>query len=138
MDLSWIMLIAKCLLEKDKSVTIHHKNIQVLMTEMYKVSKGLGPEFMEDIFTLSSNKKSDNISAKIRSNSQFYNYSNPRKVYTGLETLRSLGPKLWEKLLLGIREAPSLDSFKLKIKTWTPKSCPCRLCLTYIQGVGFL
>ena len=31
-----------------KSVTIHHRNSQVLLTELYKVHHGLPPEFMND------------------------------------------------------------------------------------------
>ena len=34
----------------DKSVTIHHRNLQVLATELYNVHHGLAPEFMNDIF----------------------------------------------------------------------------------------
>ena len=37
------------LLTIDKSVTIHHKNLQVLPTELYKVHHGLVPERMNDI-----------------------------------------------------------------------------------------
>ena len=38
------------LLNIDKSVTIHHRNLQVLATELYKVHHGLVPELMNDIF----------------------------------------------------------------------------------------
>ena len=40
----------KELLEKDKSVTIHERNIQVLATEMYKIENSLSPEIMGTIF----------------------------------------------------------------------------------------
>ena len=38
------------LLNIDKSVTIHHRNLQVLATELYKVHHGLAPELMNNIF----------------------------------------------------------------------------------------
>ena len=38
------------LLEKDCAVTIHSKNLQLLMTEMYKNKNGLNPSFMQEIF----------------------------------------------------------------------------------------
>ena len=38
------------LLNIDKSVTIHHKNLQVLATELYKVHHGLVPEHMNNMF----------------------------------------------------------------------------------------
>ena len=38
------------LLQKDSAVTIHTKNLQILMTEMYKTRNGLNPSFMQEIF----------------------------------------------------------------------------------------
>ena len=38
------------LLKKDKSVSIHQRNLQILATEIYKVRNDLGPEIMKDIF----------------------------------------------------------------------------------------
>ena len=38
------------LLEKDKSTTIHKRNIQLLATELFKVKNGLSPAFMNEIF----------------------------------------------------------------------------------------
>ena len=38
------------LLKKDKSVSIHQGNLQILATEIYKVRNDLGPQIMKDIF----------------------------------------------------------------------------------------
>ena len=38
------------LLKKDKSVSIHQRNLQILWTETYKARTDLGPEIMKDIF----------------------------------------------------------------------------------------
>ena len=38
------------LLIKDGSITIHHRNIQYVATEMYKVINGLSPPLINDIF----------------------------------------------------------------------------------------
>ena len=40
------------LLRKDGSVTIHHRNIQALATEMYKVKNNLSPKIILDMFQL--------------------------------------------------------------------------------------
>ena len=38
------------LLAKDRSVTVHNRNLQVLAIEMFKVSKGLCPSVFSNIF----------------------------------------------------------------------------------------
>ena len=38
------------LLEKDNSVSIHHRNLQALATEIFKVNMNLSPDLMNDIF----------------------------------------------------------------------------------------
>ena len=38
------------LLEKDNSVSIHHRNLQTLATEMFKISNNLSPDFVKEIF----------------------------------------------------------------------------------------
>ena len=38
------------LLERDNSVTIHERNIQVLLTKIFKVKSGAAPEIMTEIF----------------------------------------------------------------------------------------
>ena len=38
------------LLKKDKSVSIHQRNLQILATEIYKARNDLGPEIIKDIF----------------------------------------------------------------------------------------
>ena len=59
-------------------------------------------------------------------------------VYHGTESLSFLGPKVWDLVPLEIKQLESLEFFKLKIKKWIRFECPCRLCRTYIQQVGFV
>ena len=40
------------LLTLDGSVTIHHRNIQKVAVEMFKIKNGLCPEIMKDLFHL--------------------------------------------------------------------------------------
>ena len=40
------------LLEKDISVTIHQRNLQVLATEIFKLKNGLSPEIMKELFEM--------------------------------------------------------------------------------------
>ena len=126
------------LLRKDGSVTIHHRNLQFLATEMFKVTKGIGPAFMGEIFTRNPNANPQDVSVGSRLKSTFYNPANPKKVNSGLETLRCLGPKIWDMIPFELRNVDSLPLFKEKIKNWIPENCPCRLCKTYIPQLGFL
>ena len=126
------------LLIKDGSVTIHHRNLQSLAIEMYKVANGIPPAILKDIFSTNKNLGTNNISASTRSQSQFYNPDRPRKVNTGLQTLRHLGPKIWDLVPESIRNAASLPIFKDKIRQWKPSKCPCKLCLKYISNLGYI
>ena len=40
------------LLDLDNSVTVHQKNLHVLVTEICKVKNGIAPEVMKDIFKI--------------------------------------------------------------------------------------
>ena len=125
------------LLERDGSVTVHHRNLQFLAIEMFKSIKGIGPSFLKEIFNLNKNAFTENVSANTRLKATFYNPSNPKKVHSGTETIRYLSPKIWSMVPDQMREAASLPVFKEKIKKWIPVKCPCRLCKTNFRGVGF-
>ena len=49
-----------------------------------------------------------------------------------ISILSYLQPKIWDLVPNEIKQINSLKSFKLKIKKWIPKCCPCRLCKRYI------
>ena len=59
----------------------------------------------------------------------------PKTVYCGLKTLAYKGPQLWQ---LPIKKSSSLVSFKHNIKQWKDPKCSCRVCETYIGGLGFI
>ena len=120
------------LLEKDGSVSIHHRNLQTLATEMYKVSNGLSPAIISNLF-----QKRDKIQYNLRHNSSFI-LPEVNSVYNGTETIVFLGPKIWELVPTDIREKPNLKAFKEAIKKWCPNNCPCRLCKKYVAGIGFI
>ena len=98
------------LLNIGKSVTIHHRSVQVLATELYKVHHGLAPELMNDIF------EKRNVTYYFRNNSTFET-SNIKSVYYGSETISFLGPKIWELLPSSIKDSENLNIFKSNIKS---------------------
>lgn len=126
------------LLIKDGSVTIHQKNLQSLAIELFKVANGIAPSIMNDILSINKNLGTENVSASTRSQSLFYNPVNPKNVNNGLQTLRCIGPKIWNIVPDDIKSATSIPIFKNRIRQWKPSKCPCRLCLEYIPNLGFI
>ena len=104
---------------------------------MYKVKNGDAPYLLKNIFT-ARDIPEDSVVANLRSQTDFYNYHNPKSVRFGTETLRTLGPKIWNIIPTEIKNISSLSSFKDKVRKWIPVNCPCRLCQNYIDGVGFI
>ena len=119
------------LLQKDKSLTIHERNLQKLVTEMYKTKNDLAPTFMKNIFSVSENP------VNLRKKVSFGSF-NIKSVYNGLDTISFRGPQIWSNVPTEIKSSKSLSEFKLKIKSWKPIGCTCRLCKSYIQNVGFV
>ena len=113
------------LLEKDKAFTIHDRNLQKLAVEMYKVKNDLCPKIMKDLFVLKTSGKDDFVLPKITT------------VNRGLETIRYRGPKTWKIVPESIKQSKSLAEFKTKIQNWKPTDCDCRLCKTYVKGIGY-
>ena len=121
----------KMLFEKESSFSIHNRNIQCLATKMYKVSNGLSSTVASDVST-----QKNCYSYNLRLNSQF---SRPlvRSVFHGTEIISYLGPGIWYILPGSYKNLPNFSVFKNRIKKWKAKNCPCRVCKTYIYGVGF-
>ena len=119
------------LLKQSKSISIHQRNLQILATEVFKTKTALNPVIMEDLF------KFKNLVYNFR-NAETLNRSNANSVKYGTETITSLGAKIWKILPNDYKELTSLSTFKSKIKNWETDKCPCRLCKTYIQRVGFI
>ena len=119
------------LLERDDSETIHNRNIKTLAKEVYKVENDILPNALGSLIT-----KRD-LQYDLRHASTFLR-DRVNTVSYGSESIRILGPKIWNLLPNDIKYSETFDSFQAKIRNWKVDICPCRLCKTYIQGVGFL
>ena len=51
-----------------------------------------------------------------------------RTVFSGTESIKYLGSKIWELIPDEMKELESLWEFKRAIKLWKSTSCSCRLC----------
>ena len=123
----------KELLEKDYSIAVHVKNLQVLVTEMYRVQNNCSPEIMNKVFPLNE----PFYECDLRKTSDFAAWRIKTVRYES-KSLSYLGSKLWNILPDEYKKIQAVKDFKAKIRSWAPENCPCRLCKTYIQHVGFI
>ena len=68
----------------DNSFTVHERNVQTLVIEIFKVIDNISAEIMKDIFVLKN--KQNYCSQQI---------FETRNIHSGLDTLATLGPKIW-------------------------------------------
>ena len=109
------------LLLKDGSSMIHHRNLQIFATEIYKFNHGLSAPIMHEIFDI---KTTHHYNLRHKS---LYNPGNVNTVYNGTETIRYRAPKTWDmvpdsikklQICVCIQEKNTiLDSYKLHLPT---------------------
>ena len=119
------------LLNKSNSVSVHQRNLQLLLTEIYKTVHNLNPTFMTQVFEkkdVSYNLRESNSLTLPKANTTLY----------GIDTVRYIGKKLWQVLPTEIKESKSLEVFKKKIKLIKNFDCSCRLCKNFVPSLGFV
>ena len=117
------------LLNKDGSFSVHHCNIQLLATEVFKSLKGLANKLTSEIFSLNSqNGTDDKLIAKPQINT----------VSKGENSLAYFGHYVWNMVPTNIKCVKTVTEFKNKIRSWKPSKCLCKLCKPYISGVGYV
>ena len=99
---------------------------------MFKILKGKNPQVVNEIFRIRNE-----ASYELRQGSCFHMHS-VNTAFSGTESIRFLDPKIWELIPNDVKYLQNLKNFKTAIKKWKPTSCPCRVCETYLNGVGFL
>ena len=80
-------------LKRDKSVTIHHKNIQSLAIELFTVKQNLSNSMLCNIFQTQS------ISYNLRSQADFIRSTSQY----GLDNMRCFTSKVWQMIPLEIK-----------------------------------
>ena len=117
------------LLEQDKFVTIHTRNLQVLAREMFKVYRNISPPIFSEVF----HRRDKNYNLRINSD---FAMVNVRSVFHGSDSMSHLGPKIWDIVPLELKELTRVVALKRGIKEWKPKNCPCKLCKKYVPNLG--
>ena len=101
------------LLLKDNSFKIHHRNLQKLAVENFKVKINIAPALMDSV---------------IQINEICYVYRSELNLKAGkfysacyyIETVLHVGPKSWNSISIEHKECNSLNEFKAKTRTWHP------------------
>ena len=119
------------LMERDRSITVHQRNLWRLITEMHKTKNGLNPAFMKEIFC--GHESQYNLR-----NSN--NFCLPRidAVTHGSETIRFRSPQVWATVPQFIKNSASLTEFKTKSDLGLEKAAICQLCQAFIPNLGFI
>ena len=119
------------LLATNNSVTTYERNLQLLMTNIFKTKSKLNPDFMTDIFkerSVSYNllKGSDTLLPVVRTTTY------------DIETVSYFRNKLWPILPSSLQSIPNLENFKKRIRSCRIKFCGCRISKSSIDDLDFV
>ena len=119
------------LLDKDRSVSVHVKNIETFAIEMFEVSNKLTLPLMSEIYVKPNN------AYNLRNTSEFVR-PKVHSVFHGKESISYLDFQIWDKIPVEMKNLTKISAFKREVENWKIKNCPCRLCKPYIQNAGFI
>ena len=94
------------------AVSIHHQSLRKLAVEMFKVSRGLSPKIVNELFQFR-----DQIPYELRQRSQCQILL-IHSVFSGTESIKFLGPKIWALMPNEMKQLESLGKFRNAIKKW--------------------
>ena len=92
-------------------MTVHQKNLQVLVTKIFKVKSNLASDIMKDGFELKEPRYN------LRSEANHFTRRNVKTTYYDLLSMKYLAPQIWELVPQSIRKCKTLNEFKTKIKS---------------------
>ena len=112
-------------------IAIHHRNIQTLVIELFKIKCDLAPLIMDSML----NRRT--ICYNFR-NLQEFQSERKRTVFYGLETISYRAPQLWTILPEEFKQRNTISLFKSDVRQWICNECPCRLCKVFVPNLGFI
>ena len=110
------------LLHRNEEVTIHKKNLQKLILEVYRYVTSGNPSFLWEFL----NKKVPPYTLRINS---LLRLPNTRIKKYGTESLSFRGRIIWNQLPDKYKIAKSDEEFKMQIRSWRGVGYSCRICI---------
>ena len=111
----------KELLITNNMVSIHRRNLQTMMIEIYCTVNKLNPPFLWDEIKINENNKNNRNGIQLL-------LPRTKTVTYGMKSYAFRGSMLWNYLPKEIKNSFSKSIFKERIKKWTAKMCQCSLC----------
>ena len=116
---------------RNKSFSIHHQNIQRLLTEIHKVLQNIPANTYGNLCT----RNSHNLNLRFRSEHKIPAIKSELK---GKNSLRYNGSVTWNNLRYKMRNLENLSAFTAKIIKRKTDSCKCRRCKRCEDGLRFI
>ena len=110
------------LLQKTNMSTLQIIRIKTLATEIFKTFHSLNPIYMNEIFQTNPSKTRN---LRSRNNLITHRYNS---ITYGKNSLRILGPTIWNHLPDEYETAEDLQTFKSLLKQWNGPQGNCNLC----------
>ena len=104
------------LLSKSEKCTIVISCQRALCIEIFKTVKNLNPSFMQNIFKLQTSGSS------LRNPTDLA-HVRPNQATFGSNSLKSIGPQIWNNLPNELKLAENLKTFKRQKKNWNGPNC---------------
>ena len=127
--------------EKDKSHKIHDRNLQKLVTDIFKVKMNLGPEIKKEVFEIVEGRHNLRNELKLK-------LIKIHSVRYGTETVSFVGTRVWNSLPSDIKQCKSLSfsSQRSKIgflkvalanfaKLTSNESATCQFPIKYVHTI---
>ena len=111
----------KHLLNLDNSVSLHHRHLRFLVTEIFKFVSKTYPKFTWSYFS------SKNLSYNLRKGPSLSLTSAKSTVY-GINSVHFKGTLIWNNLPYFVKSSASVFQFKRNLKTLGSISCSCLIC----------
>ena len=116
------------MLRNINDITIHHRNVQTFMIELFKIKYDLTPPIMDSMLngrTICYNSR----------NLQELQLERKRTVFYGLETISYRAPQLWTILPEEFKQRNSISLFKSDMRQWICNEYLCRLCKVFLPNL---